>query len=129
MNLLTIFIVLFAHYISDFWLQSKNMAEKKSTNIYWLLTHCIVYGIGLFLILFFGNTLSFINVNGYIELIVFSVLNVIIHFFVDYVTSRITSKLYNKKKYRMFFNVIGFDQLIHTMTLLISFNYINYFTL
>ena len=129
LSLLTIFLVLFAHWISDFWFQTKNMAEKKSTNIYWLLTHCVVYGAGLFSILYLFNILSFIDVNSYFEIMIFAILNTILHFFVDFGTSRLTTKLYKRERFRMFFNVIGGDQLIHTMTLLISFYYINYFTL
>ena len=122
MNLLSIISILGSHYISDFLLQSKLMANKKSKNIYWLITHGLVYGLSTFVILLICNKLSLINIDNN-NLVLFVMLNMLVHIFVDTITSRLSTKLYKMRKYRSFFNVIGLDQLIHTVTLLTSFNY------
>lgn len=53
-----------------------------------------------------------------------AIFNGLVHFLVDYFTSRLTSKLWAEGKVHDFFVVIGLDQLIHTLTLLISYYYI-----
>jgi len=100
--LLNIIILLWLHFIADFFLQSTYMAMNKSKNSLALLWHCFIYALPL---LFFGWK--------------FALLNGVLHFPIDFVTSRITSKLYAKKEYHWFFVIVGLDQTIH-MTILIS---------
>ena len=49
--------------------------------------------------------------------ITFTVVNAALHFVTDYITSRITSKLWAKQDWHRFFVTIGFDHLIHQATL------------
>ena len=98
------------------------MANKKSKNIYWLITHGLVYGLSMFVILLICGQLSLIDINNN-NLIIFIMLNMVTHIFIDGVTSKLSTKLYKRRKYRSFFNIIGLDQLIHTTTLLTSFDY------
>lgn len=49
--------------------------------------------------------------------IIFVGVNGILHFATDYVTSRITSRLYARQDWHNFFVVVGFDQLVHQATL------------
>lgn len=44
------------------------------------------------------------------------------HTIIDYSTSRITSKLYKENKIRSFFDVIGFDQYLHYLTIFIPYS-------
>ncbi len=93
------------------------MAQNKSHNQFALLMHVLVYGVvlatGLYFmmpkdveLMFFGMYIAF---------------NVSAHGFVDMITSKITSYLYQKQRLYFFFVTIGFDQLIHTCTLIASF--------
>lgn len=94
-------LVIALHFVGDFVLQSRWMGNNKSKNWLALLAHVGVYT-SCFLI--FGWR--------------FALLNGAIHFVVDAVTSRVTSRMWEKKNVYGFFTVIGLDQMIHTMTLL-----------
>jgi hypothetical protein len=52
--------------------------------------------------------------------ITFAVVNAALLFATDYITSRISSKLWAKRDWHRFFVTIGFDQLIHHATLALT---------
>ncbi len=91
-----IIILFWAHFIGDFLFQTTYMSFNKSKDIKALLWHCLVYSIPL---LIFGWKFAFLG--GFL------------HFPIDYVTSKATAYLWEKKKVKWFFTVIGFDQAIH----------------
>lgn len=102
--------ILFAHFVADFICQSDWMAQNKSKEFYPLAVHIAVY----------SAVISTMTLNP-----LFGIINGAIHFGVDYVTSRISSGLYrNGKKIHWFFVVIGFDQFIHTATLIYTWNFL-----
>jgi membrane-bound metal-dependent hydrolase YbcI (DUF457 family) len=129
MNYLDLIIILFIHFVADFLFQSRQMGVKKSRNIYWLVAHIYVYSIITFLgWIFFFN----LNLKMSFELISLTVFS---HFLTDYITSKISSKFYLKSKKSkslkeskyfewLFWSTIGFDQLIHSITLILTFKYI-----
>jgi len=94
-------IVLGVHFFSDFVLQSDWMAKNKSKSNKALLIHTSVYCLPFFL---FGWK--------------YALVNMVLHTAIDYVTSRITSKLYAQGKVHEFFVVIGFDQYLHAVCLI-----------
>lgn len=109
----TILTVLVVHWIFDFFLQTDEMAKGKSSSNMWLGIHAGVYSLGLLLI-------TILNFNLFASPgLVFSfwILNVIAHFFTDYVTSRASSLLWKDSKIHDFFVVIGCDQLLHYITI------------
>jgi hypothetical protein len=117
--------LLLAHWVGDWLLQTDWQATNKSKSNYALLSHVGTMGVPLFVwaLWWYGPT----------ELAVsFWLLNFVAHFATDWVTSRITSRLwfvrviepYNgpgQKFYgafdvgnrHWFFVTIGFDQLLH----------------
>lgn len=101
---LIVLALIWLHVISDFILQSDKMATSKSKSNKWLTIHVSVYSI-LFLI-FFGP--------------LYAAVNFIAHWFTDWVSSRITSRLWAEKKVHWFFVVIGIDQAIHASCLLLT---------
>jgi len=95
--------LLFGHWIADFLCQNNWMALNKSEKVFPLFIHCFLYS--LVMLPFF----LFIEIN---LIKIFGIL-FISHLFIDFVSSKITSYLWNKKKIRMFFNIIGLDQFLH----------------
>lgn len=98
-----IILVLLLHWVGDFLFQSDWMAKNKSKSNLALLIHVSCYGIPLCLIDWR-----------------FAILNMGLHGLTDFVTSRITSKLWEKKEVHWFFVVIGLDQFIHTACLILT---------
>ena len=116
-SLYTVSTVLIVHWIFDFFLQTNWQATNKSKNNYALAQHVKVYSIGLLL-------LGFLNLNMFDHtwmMIGFVAVNAVAHFFVDYVTSRASSSLYAKGELHDFFVTVGFDQLLHYLTILGTF--------
>jgi hypothetical protein len=97
----TILILISWHWLGDFVLQSHDMALNKSKSNKWLAYHVGVY------------TLTMLVVFGP----VFAIINGILHFATDYVTSRKTSQLWADDKTHDFFVWIGLDQAIHMICL------------
>lgn len=106
MNLSLILLFIWLHFITDFLLQDDEIAIKKSSNNYYLFEHCLIYMIPF---LPFG--------------LWFGLLIGISHFVIDYVSSRITTKLWTEGKRHWFFCTIGIDQAIHLTVLFILANY------
>jgi hypothetical protein len=101
-------ILLVVHWFADFVLQTRWQATNKSKDIVALTNHVGVYTLvlGVASICLFG-------VSG----IGFAVINGVFHFITDAFTSRATARLYAKQDWHNFFVVVGFDQLIHQLTL------------
>ena len=101
-----IYLIIWIHFIADFLFQTRNIAINKSTNNYCLGTHCILYAIPF----------VFINIG-------WAMLNGILHFGVDWVSSRLTSYFWKKADHYKFFGMIGIDQAIHLTLLLLTYGW------
>ena len=103
-----ILILLWIHFITDFFLQDDETAINKSKSNYYLSGHCLIYMI------------PFLPFGIYFGLLLF-----ISHFVIDYVTSRITTKLFLQGKRHWFFCTIGIDQALHlTVLFLLSVKFL-----
>ncbi len=102
--------IIWVHFLSDFILQSNKIAINKGKNIKYLIIHCIIYSIPFFI---FGWK--------------FAIINGILHFIIDYVTSKITTHLWLINQRHWFFVTIGFDQALHLTFLFLSMKYITTF--
>lgn len=91
-----ILVILALHFVGDFLLQSDRMSKNKSKSLEWLSIHIIFYTLALTPL-----GVKFAAING------------LAHLFVDYGTSKATSRLWEMKKVHWFFVVIGADQMIH----------------
>lgn len=115
-SLYSIITISIIHYIFDFLLQSRWMAENKSTNNDALFAHVFIYALGLMLIGFLN--VAHIPTVGVMWSWVF--INAGCHVVTDYISSRESSKLFAKNWYG-FFGVIGLDQTVHYITLFTTF--------
>jgi hypothetical protein len=95
-------VVLWIHFISDFILQTDEMAKGKSSSNRILTRHVLTYGV--FFLVYFGPA--------------YALVNCILHWFTDYFSSRATSKLWKENRVHEFFVVIGLDQAIHATCLI-----------
>lgn len=117
--MLWIFIaVLFLHFIGDFVCQNRWMADNKSKNWEALTLHVFVYSN----VLLWAGTLSQLYLFN--DLCRFTIINFIIHWLVDFTTSRYTRKALGVRNLHLFFAIIGADQFCHSITLLITTQYL-----
>lgn len=127
--ILTIIYILIAHFFGDFVMQSNEMAKGKATSIYWLTRHVFsycktffVFSILYFFILILCGGKCDIGLAWLIILYIF--INSILHWVTDYFTSKQVKKFFDKNDYHNGFIVIGIDQVIHMITLILSFYFI-----
>ena len=104
---MTIVALVWVHWFADFVFQTDDMAQKKSKSNLWLTAHVAVYTLPFF---FFG--LKFALING------------LAHWCVDWVTSRINSRLWQEKRVHAFFVGVGIDQAIHMTTLMLTYKWL-----
>lgn len=115
----SILYILFAHWIADWVLQSHWMASNKSNSLTALSMHVIAYTLSLMLLLAGANQLyPVLNFN---VLAIYVVFNGVLHFAIDYFTSKLTASLWARQEWHNFFVAIGFDQLLHQFILIGSF--------
>jgi hypothetical protein len=105
--------LLLAHFIGDFVFQSRTIANNKSTNLYWLLTHGLIYMIPLLIVSVF--------IFPFTSALLVTAINVITHLFVDNISGKFTSLFYKQQKYYYFFTTLGLDQFIHISILYLSY--------
>jgi hypothetical protein len=109
---MTAFLALLAvHWFADFVLQTHWQASNKSKDVEALGRHVATYTVVL------AAAVPFIFPVDSFAPFLFVVTNSLLHFATDFVTSRISARLYAKQDWHNFFVVIGFDQLIHQFTL------------
>ena len=129
MNPILIAQLMLVHFIADFCFQNDWMAQGKSKTFVPLMTHCLVYGL---------TFLVFFNIH-------FACFLIVTHYIVDYITSRITAPMFKEwyayqktdvaagpvkvmeavlghkpPSLHNFFVVIGFDQWLHLVTILLG---------
>lgn len=111
---------LISHWVSDFILQTHWQASNKSKNWLALSSHVATYTVSMGLILTILVLIPF-----QLDILLFATwvgLNGVLHFITDAITSRISSKLF-AKDWHNFFVVVGLDQLIHYVTLIVTFSW------
>lgn len=147
MILISIFLLalMVGHFVGDFPLQSDWMALNKSkttiVGLEALTTHAAVYTGAVTLTIVATMAVTFWGDRELFKLLweigtKFWLITFATHWVTDFITSRVTSKLfffqpagaslwhYVDGKRHWFFVMIGFDQLIHQIMLVVSFIYV-----
>ncbi len=131
-NIYAVLIILLIHWIADFVLQNDDMAQGKSKNNAWLLAHTCLYS---FVWIIAGGVVIVTKMTlanqKYCDkncahfdapkVFLFALITLIFHTVQDYITSRINSRLWAEKKVHLFFVSIGFDQLLHFIQLIVTY--------
>lgn len=113
-------VLLLSHWIGDFLLQTPWMRANKSKQMLPLILHSGV----IFFTMLVAFAIIFLimekPITWYTCLVITvgSFINAVTHCFIDGISSRLTSQLYERKDYQNFFNVIGLDQVFHLLILI-----------
>ncbi len=113
-------LALIAHYIADFLLQSRDMAREKSEKAGVLAAHCSIHLVIMFFIM--------IGAVGFFRASYIAGFNALVHAAIDWNVWRTFKRHVAKEKqddYKWwedsrFWKVVGFDQLLHGLTLVIA---------
>lgn len=97
-------VALFAHFVSDFLLQSSEEGQKKGKDIGTLNLHVAKYVVAMTMVV--GPVLAIIN--G------------LFHWVTDYGFSKLKNKHADRKEWYAFFAYVGLDQYAHQLVLIIS---------
>jgi len=129
-NIWIVLFIIFIHWIADFLFQDEKWAITKSKNFRNLILHTATYSaiwfpisMMLFKIVSPDQTKYWYFQHG----AYFFYITFILHTITDYYTSRLNSKLYEKKKFGGpipnwgFFSSIGLDQVYHYVQLFLTF--------
>lgn len=111
--------IIFIHWVADFVLQFPKMKTKKSTNLFWLFTHILVYSTTWLFIGFFIFKPD--------QVLLFTTVTFVLHFITDFLTSRWTAYLYKKDNIHGSFGlmtIVGLDQFLHYAQLFITYQLI-----
>lgn len=110
---LLVALVLVSHFLADFVLQTRWMAENKSKSDRALLIHIIEYGLVTTLVLVpFGVSPLFVAMNTSM------------HLGVDAITSRLSSHYHQQKRTKAFWVTIGADQTLHGLCFVLTWSFI-----
>lgn len=107
------------HYIFDFIFQTSWQAENKSKNEHALSNHCWVYSLSMMVVTFvYFNLFSEIH-WGLLESVGTLMFFYSAHFVTDFFTSKKTARHFRRKNYHMGFVIVGLDQFIHFLTIMV----------
>jgi hypothetical protein len=102
-------LLLLAHWVGDFVLQSQWQAMNKSKRLDALALHVAIYAAALLV--------AAVTLLGPGRGLAFTLVNAALHFATDFVTSRVTTRFWERQEWHRFFVMVGFDQFVHQATL------------
>lgn len=115
-----LFLIFVGHYVADFVVQSRWTAQNKSKRLDALLLHVASYTMALLWFVLLGYL--FDDEATVSTIVYWALLNGLLHFCVDGVTSRISSRAHEVGNIKEFWAVIGADQCLHSLCLVYTAN-------
>lgn len=110
--------ILIIHFLADFAMQTHEQSQMKSTSNKFLFYHVGVYSIIWFLALCGYPDTDMLSVFKFVFITFYA------HFVTDYITSRIGKPFWAKGDYHNGFVVVGFDQILHYLQLIFTWDYL-----
>jgi hypothetical protein len=117
MDFVTIIGLTFGHWFADFVLQSRRIAESKSSSLKSLFTHVALYTAALACVM----VPILIQKHDLRLVLAFIVINGLCHLVTDFATSKMSAHAWKQEDKSNFWNIIGFDQSLHWSHLLITY--------
>ena len=111
----TIVIILLIHWLADFALQTHDQATKKSTSLSYLTFHVSSYSLVWALA-------SWALYQNFESCLVFAGITFVCHWITDFATSRLSRSFWENKDFHNGFVIVGVDQILHYVQLLITHN-------
>jgi hypothetical protein len=116
----TIFIgIILIHFLADFGLQTNDQAVNKSSSNTWLTYH-----VGVYSIVWLVAAYCFLFPDDPLLSLAFSMITYVLHFVTDWITSRIGKPFWEKKDLHNGFTVVGFDQVLHYIQLVLTYEFL-----
>lgn len=116
MQIHILLLILIAHFVGDFLLQSDEMAKNKSSSWIWLSEHVLIYSVTLLVLVMLLEIIG--EPQWFFKWVA---INAALHFVTDAITSRGTAWLFKNNERHWFFVLIGFDQLLHYAALILTY--------
>ncbi len=121
----TLLVLLLAHWLGDFVLQTDEMARNKSKCWLVLGLHASVYTatLAILTVLYAWSVIGWLPIGAHYvfpALPAFLLANGLSHFAIDAVTSRINARLWQTGERHWFFVSIGWDQGLHVGLLVVT---------
>ncbi len=110
-KLLLAFVMI--HWLADFALQTNDQAVNKSKSLWMLFKHVTTYSTVWF-------AFSYILL-GWQAALAFTAITFFMHFITDALTSQFAGECFKEKDYHNGFVVVGFDQILHYVQLLVTY--------
>lgn len=123
-SLFEILTIIFIHWFADFVLQTSKQAEGKSKSLKPLLNHTLIYSSVWIPVITFLFYVYKVPLNNMFIPMLFFLITFIAHTTTDFISSRMTSRLWKANKVHEFFVVIGFDQVLHYIQLFLTYWYL-----
>lgn len=129
MNVYIVISIFIVHWISDFLLQERRVAMNKHNSLIVLTEHVTIYTIGWVMAGFaYSFVVSIQGIHFNMYLLLFIPITFVCHFITDFFTSKANHYFHKKNQVKNFWGMVGFDQAMHHIQLIVTYCYLDQLT-